>query len=151
MGLKLSTKGRYGLIAMLDLASYYLGGPVALKSIAERQKISESYLEQLFASLRKSGLVKSIRGAQGGYLIANEPGGITIGSILRALEGSMAPVDCVAEGDTVRCERENECITRFVWKRIRDGINEVVDSVTLENLVEECANYKQHGSYMYYI
>jgi Rrf2 family cysteine metabolism transcriptional repressor len=149
--LKLSTKGIYGLIAMLDLASYYSEGPVPLKRIADKQNISESYLEQLFALLRKAGLVKSVRGAQGGYLITDNPDRITVGSILRALEGSMAPVDCVAEQNPMQCKRRENCITRFVWKKIMDSINEVVDSITLQNLVEKCNNYYQQGYYMYYI
>lgn len=149
--MKLSTKGRYGVVAMLDLAVNYSDGPVSIKSIAERQGISESYLEQLFAVLRKNGLVQSLRGAQGGYMLADNPDSITVGSILRALEGSMAPVDCVLEDDPVKCERSKECITRFVWERVRDSINKVVDSVTLEDLVKECTKHNRLNSYMYYI
>lgn len=135
--MKLSTKGRYGLKAMLDLAINNSQGQISLKSIAERQDISENYLEQLFAVLRKSGLVKSIRGSQGGYILAQQPEAITVGNILRALEGSLAPVDCVVETDPAKCSRSEECVTKFIWLKIRDSVNEVVDSITLEDLTVE--------------
>lgn len=147
--MKLSTKGRYGVKAMLDLAIHNSEGQIALKNIAERQNISENYLEQLFAILRKAGLVKSIRGAQGGYILANEPENITVGSILRALEGSLAPVDCVIENDPVKCGRGDICVTKFIWEKIRDRVNEVVDSITLKDLVEDYikANNKEQYNY----
>ncbi|HPD01045.1 MAG TPA: Rrf2 family transcriptional regulator [Acetivibrio sp.] len=134
--MKLTTKGRYGVKAMLDLALQSNGEPVSLKSIAERQYISENYLEQLFAILKKSGLVKSVRGAQGGYLLVQSPENVTIGSILRSLEGSLAPVDCVLEEDPVKCDRFDSCIIKLLWEKIRDGLNSVVDSITLADLVD---------------
>ena len=130
--MKLSTKGRYGVKAMLDLAIHNSEGQIALKNIAERQEISENYLEQLFAILKKAGLVKSIRGAQGGYILANEPYKTTVGSILRALEGSLAPVECVVEVDPVKCCRADLCVTKIIWEKIRDRVNDVVDSITFE-------------------
>ncbi len=135
--MKLTTKGRYGIKAMIDLALQGSEEPVSLKSIAERQNLSENYLEQLFAVLKKSGLVKSVRGAQGGYLLAGNPADITIGSILRSLEGSLAPVDCVLEEDPVKCDKSDSCITKFVWEKIRDSVNSVVDSITLADLIAE--------------
>ncbi len=135
--MKLTTKGRYGVKAMIDLALQGSEEPVSLKSIAERQNLSENYLEQLFAVLKKSGLVKSVRGAQGGYLLAGNPADITIGSILRSLEGSLAPVDCVLEEDPVKCDKSDSCITKFVWEKIRDSVNSVVDSITLADLIAE--------------
>lgn len=138
--MKLSTKGRYGLKAMLELAMNSAGEKVSLKSIAEKQGISENYLEQLFATLRKAGLVKSIRGAQGGYFLAKPPAMITVGEILRTLEGSLAPVDCVEENLPKQCRRSDECVTRIIWEKIRDKINEVVDSITLENLMVDLHN-----------
>mgnify|MGYP000939603064 FL=1 len=134
--MKLTTKGRYGVKAMLDLALQSNGEPVSLKSIAERQYISENYLEQLFAILKKSGLVKSVRGAQGGYLLVHSPENVTIGSILRSLEGSLAPVDCVLEEDPVKCDRFDSCITKLLWEKIRDSVNSVVDSITLADLID---------------
>lgn len=133
----LSTKGRYGLKAMLDLALHNGEGPVALKSIAERQNLPENYLEQLFATLKKAGHITSVRGAQGGYLLSKDPDSITIGSILRSLEGSLAPVDCVVEDSSPKCDRFDNCVTKIVWEKIRDSVNEAVDSITLGDLVKE--------------
>ncbi len=136
--MKLSTKGRYGLKAILDLAVHGNEGHVALKSIAERQGLSENYLEQLFAALKKAKLVKSVRGSQGGYLLGNSPQKISVGDILRALEGSMAPTDCVSEGClTANCSNTDNCVTRGVWEKIRDGINNVIDNITLQELVDD--------------
>jgi len=149
--MKLSTKGRYGVKSMLDLALHNGEGPVALKSIAERQEISENYLEQLFATLRKAGHVNSIRGAQGGYVLAHKPEDITIGSILRALEGSLAPVDCVVEDEPSKCSKSDRCVTKMVWQKIRDKVNEAVDSITLADLVEEYKKSNPEEAYIYYI
>ncbi len=149
--MKLSTKGRYGVMAMLDLALHNSEGQIPLKSIAERQAISENYLEQLFALLKKAGLVKSTRGSMGGYVLSAGPGEITVGSILRALEGSLAPVDCVVEDEPARCERSDCCATKIVWEKIRDSINEVVDSITLQDLAEEYVKNNKGNEYMFYI
>jgi Rrf2 family protein len=136
--MKLSTKGRYGLKAMLDLAIHNNEGQVVLKSIAERQGLSENYLEQLFAALKKAKLVKSLRGSQGGYLLGDKAENITVGDILRALEGSLAPADCVSEDwKGPMCENSDFCVTRGVWEKIRDGINNVIDNITLQELVDD--------------
>lgn len=148
--MKLSTKGRYGVKAMIDLALHTQEGHVSLKSIAERQNLSENYLEQLFASLRKADLVKSIRGSQGGYSLSAEPENITVGHILRALEGSLAPVDCVIEEESNCCQSE-ECVTKFVWEKIRDSINSVVDSISLKDLIERHEIIKNNENLIYYI
>ena len=149
--MKLSTKGRYGIKAMLDLAVYGADGHIALKSIAERQQISGNYLEQLIAALRKAGLVKSVRGAQGGYTLAHDPREITVGQILRALEGSLAPVDCVVEDEPYECKEADKCVTRKLWAKIRDSINEVVDSISLQDLVDEYKLSQSNNSDMFYI
>ncbi|AUS96535.1 Rrf2 family transcriptional regulator [Clostridium thermosuccinogenes] len=149
--MKLSTKGRYGVKAMLDIAIHSSEGQVSLKSIAERQEISENYLEQLFATLKKSGLVKSVRGAQGGYYLAGKPEEISIGSILRALEGSLAPVDCVLEENAQSCTRADNCVTKLIWEKMRDKINEAVDSISLKDLVQEYNKLNNKDNYMYYI
>jgi len=149
--MKLSTRGRYGVKAMLDIAVHSSEGQVSLKSIAERQDISENYLEQLFASLRKNGLVKSVRGAQGGYYLASSPENITIGEILRALEGSLAPVDCVLEESPHNCSKADKCVTRLIWEKMRDKINEAVDSISLFDLVKEYKKMNKGDNYMYYI
>jgi Rrf2 family cysteine metabolism transcriptional repressor len=140
--LKLSTKGRYGLKAMYDLALNYGDEPVSLKSIAERQGISENYLEQLMANLRKAGLVRSIRGAYGGYLLSREPSKITVGDVLRALEGPIGLVDCVLEQDAVKCLKYENCITRTVWEKISDSIVKTIDSITLQDM---CNNTKNNS------
>ncbi|NLN41804.1 MAG: Rrf2 family transcriptional regulator [Clostridiales bacterium] len=136
--MKLSTRGRYGLRAMFDLAMNQSQGPIPLNEIASRQNISEAYLEQLFATIRKSGLVKSVRGAYGGYLLATSPDKISVGQILRALEGNIAPADCVRDDDDgIECISADACVTRIVWEKIRDSINQVIDSITLEDMVRE--------------
>jgi Rrf2 family protein len=136
--MKLSTKGRYGLMAMLDLATHSSEGQqVALKSIAERQELSENYLEQLFSSLKKANLVTSVRGAQGGYMLASDMHSISVGDILRALEGSLSPVECVDNDSSSNCSKYDFCVTRALWERMRDSINNVVDTTTLGYLVDE--------------
>jgi Rrf2 family transcriptional regulator, cysteine metabolism repressor len=148
--MKLSTKGRYGVKAMVDLAIHNAEGQITLKNIAERQEISENYLEQLFAILRKAGLVKSTRGAQGGYILGDNPENISVGTILRALEGSLAPVECVSE-DPVECPRNQICVTKFIWEKIRDSVNEVVDSISLKDLVEDYRKAVKKEEYDYNI
>ncbi len=149
--MKLSTKGRYGVKAMIDLAVHAQEGRVVLKEIAQRQNISEHYLEQIMSLLRKAGLVKSIRGAYGGYILANEPKNITVGKILRALEGSLAPVDCVTGDEAFECDEEMKCVAKGIWLQIWDSVNQVVDSITLEQLVEQYKDINEENINMYYI
>ena len=133
--MKLSTRSRYGIHAMYDLARCAAGEPQSIKAIAERQSIPEAYLEQLISPLRKSGLVKSVRGAQGGYLLARPPEAITVGEVMRALEGDLNLVDCLAEEDA--CERACACATRIVWRRVNDGLKQIVDSITLREIIDD--------------
>src|SRR5574344_108914 len=133
--LKISTKGRYALRLMLDLAIHSNGENVPIKAIAARQDISEKYLEQIINILNKAGFVRSVRGSNGGYRLAKAPKDYTVGMILRLTEGSLAPVSCVEEGDI--CERAGGCATHFVWEKLNDAINSVVDNITLEDLVEQ--------------
>ena len=135
--MRLSTRGHYGLKAMFDLANNYGSGPISLKTVAERQNLSDHYLEQLIAMLRKAGLVKSMRGVKGGYFLAREPSEIRVGDVIRALEGPIAPVHCVSETDPGNCNEADYCITRTVWARVRDGIARVLDSITLADLCRE--------------
>ena len=135
--MKLSTKGRYGLRAMIDLAQNGSKEAVSISSIAARQHISESYLEQLVGKLKKAGLVSSIRGAQGGYILAKEMEDISVGDILRALEGDLSPIDCPALMDEGGCEQSGSCASKYVWQRLHDGINEIVDEIKLSTLVEQ--------------
>jgi Rrf2 family protein len=130
----ISTKGRYALRVLIDMAEHQSGGYITLKEIANRQEISEKYLEQIIAILNKAGFVRSIRGAQGGYVLRKEPKEYTVGDILRLTEGSLAPVACVGDdGDT--CDREKDCVTVRVWSMLNDAINNVVDNLTLEDLI----------------
>lgn len=135
--MRLSTRGHYGLKAMFDLAQHYGSGPISLKTVAERQNLSGHYLEQLMAMLRKSGLVKSMRGAQGGYVLAREPSEIKVGDVIRALEGPIAPVYCVSEKNPGSCDEADHCITRTVWARVRDGLAQVLDSISLADMCRE--------------
>ena len=133
--MKISTKGRYAVRVMLDLALNNTGECIKVKDIAARQGISEKYLEQIIAVLNKAGYVKSVRGAQGGYRIAKKPEDYTVGMILRLTEGSMATVSCLEEG-APECERCDTCETLEVWKDLYAAINGVIDNVTIADLVE---------------
>jgi len=133
---KLSTKGRYGLRAMIEMAQSTVPGPITTHNIAQRQNIPERYLEQLMVPLRRAGLVKSVRGFQGGYMLIKNPQDITAGDIIRALEGPVAPVECVSEVNPEACERSDNCLTRGLWLKMRDSIAEVLDSYTLADLAQ---------------
>lgn len=150
--MKISTRGEYGVRAMFDLALHYGQGPIPLKMIAERQEISEPYLEQLMGALRKAGLVSSVRGAQGGYLLANPPHKTTIGDIIRTLEGPIAPMECVEPGEESTCNQYKLCATRVLWTKLRNSMEEVLDNTTLEMLCHEAMRLKaQDDSFMYHI
>lgn len=147
--MKISTKGRYGLRAMVDLAINAGNGHVALSAVADRQGISMNYLEQVFAALRKAGLVKSVKGAQGGYILAQKPDNIKVGDILRVLEGSLSVID---ESDTDHAENPIQyCLKQYVWDKIDETINNIVDSITLEDLVDEYKLLNGVEELMYYI
>lgn len=133
--MKISTKGRYALRLMLDLALYNTNDPIALKDIAKRQSISEKYLEQIISVLNKAGYVRSIRGAQGGYVLAREPKDYTVGMILRLTEGDLTPVACVGSSPT-ECERKGNCVTVRVWEKLYEAISGVVDNITLADLAD---------------
>ncbi len=141
--MKISTKGRYALRLMLDLAMHASGDPIRLKDVARRQDISEKYLEQIISVLNKAGYVRSIRGPQGGYVLQKNPEEYTVGMILRLTEGSLCPVECVEEKGKF-CAREKDCTTRILWQKLNDAINGVVDTVTLEDLVNWSAQQADH-------
>ena len=144
--MKISTKGRYGLRAIIDLALNSHGEHVSLVNIAERQDISKNYLEQVFSTLRKAGIVKSVKGAQGGYVLAKGLSEITAGQVLRALEGSLSVVNSSSENEINKIEK---CIKKNVWNKIDESVNTVVDNTTLEDLINE---YKKDSDViMYYI
>lgn len=139
--MKISTKGRYGLTIMIELAKNYGAGPVSLKSIAQTHDLSEHYLEQLISPLRNAGLVKSIRGAYGGYILAKEPSKITAGDCIRVLEGPILVVEGIEDEEPAK---------RELWIRIRDAIRGVIDSTTLEDLAKHEGDGETEA-YMFYI
>lgn len=139
--MKISTKGRYGLTIMIELAKKHGEGPISLKTIAHTNDLSEHYLEQLIAPLRNAGLVRSIRGAYGGYILGDEPSKISAGDIIRVLEGPISPVEGIEDEEPAK---------RELWIRIRDAVKEVLDNTTLEDL----ASHSEDGdkdAYMFYI
>ena len=133
--MKISTRGRYALRMMLDLAVNNNGEPIRLKDISKRQGISDKYLEQIISILNKAGFVRSIRGPQGGYMLNREPKEYTVRMILRLTEGSLAPVACL-DYEPNDCERRNECVTLILWEKLNDAIKSVVDNIALQDLVQ---------------
>lgn len=133
--MKLSTKGRYGARAIIDIALHCHEGPVLLRDIAKRQSISRKYLGHILTSLKVAGLVKSIRGAHGGYTLAKSPADIKLARVIRVLEGSTSPVECVDDFNS--CPRKSICVTRDVWDRIKKATDDVLESVSVQDLVEE--------------
>ncbi len=135
--MRLSAKVEYGVRAMAVLAYHYQANPLSLRKIAEQEDISLSFLEQIFPDLKRSGLVYSIRGPRGGYMLSLPPAQIRVGDIVRAVEGPITPVNCLAENSSMSCcHRQNGCLTRQVWAKLRDKINDVLDEVTLDELVD---------------
>lgn len=139
--MKISTKGRYALRLMLDIALNDAKTPVRIKDIAERQQISDKYLEQIVSSLNKAGFVKSLRGPQGGYRLTKKPEEYTVGMILRLIEGSLAPVACL-DDDINNCTRADRCPTLILWEKLYDAISEVVDNITLADLISWQKKYE---------
>jgi len=146
--LKISTKGRYGVAAMMELALRYNEGLIPLKSISENQNISDKYLEQIFIKLKKAGVIISSRGVEGGYTLKDSPDKIRVGDIIRPLEGSMDPVGCL-DSDKA-CSRRKECVMKSVWGKIKDSIENVIDDITLEDLIKEYSKQKE-SNIMYHI
>mgnify|MGYP000080024570 CR=1 FL=1 len=135
--MKISTKGRYALRLMLDLAQYSNEQEyVSIKKVSKRQDISEKYLEQIVAQLSRAGYVRSTRGAQGGYCLTKEPDQYTVGMILRLIEGNLSSVSCL-EDNPNKCRRCNNCVTLEVWQQINDAVNDIIDHVTLQDLLEK--------------
>ena len=132
----ISTKGRYGLRSIADLVINAHDSPVPLRTIAERQGISESYLEQVFALLRKAGLVKAIRGSYGGYVLTRPAQQITVGEVLQALEGPLTLANCATEG-TLECDKMDSCLTMSFWKELSAKMDEVLSTTTLQDLVKK--------------
>ena len=139
--MKLSTKGRYGVMAMFQLSTNYGGDPVSLKTISRNTGISEAYLEQLFATLRKNGLIESARGASGGYRLAQEPDSISVGDIINVLEGAPVFAECVTDGAS-SCDISDRCVLFSVWQRIYDSMRTVMDGISLQDMLEDSGNLR---------
>ena len=133
--MKISTKGRYALRMLIDLAEHEGDGFIALKDIAERQNISKKYLEQIVPILSRSGILRTNRGSQGGYALAKEPEHVTVGEILRLTEGSLSPVVCL-DGDPAQCPRSADCPTLPVWQGLNRVVNEYLDGITLRSILD---------------
>ena len=133
--MKISTKGRYALRMLLDLALHSSDGFIALKDVAERQDISKKYLEQIVPLLNKSGLLKTNRGYQGGYMLIKDPKEYTVGEILRITEGSLAPVACL-DHDSNDCPRAASCMTLYIWEGLYKTVTEYLDSITLQDILD---------------
>jgi Rrf2 family cysteine metabolism transcriptional repressor len=139
--MRISTRGRYALRAMIDLAQHDSQGPVARQDIADRQEISADYLAQLFMSLQAAGLVEGVKGPGGGYRLARDPAQIRAGDVFRAVEGPVAVVHCTmpCQDEGPACTRVDRCVTHPLWNRVSDAVTEVLDSVTLKTLADEAA------------
>jgi len=143
--MKLSSRSRYGLRAILDLALEYGGGPLQIKVIAERENISNKYLEQLMTILKTAGLVRSLRGPRGGYLLVKPPNEVKLSEVFTVLEGPLITVECLQHPDF--CPRCAECITRQVWAKIQDAMLGVLESITLQDLVDKAKGIDKSDSY----
>lgn len=143
--MKLSTRSRYGMRAILELALEHGNAPLQIKSIADRQDISNKYLEQLMAILKASGLIRSVRGPKGGYLLAKSPNEIKLSHVFTSLEGKLATVECIEHPEY--CPRCTECVTRQVWAKIQNAILEVLESMTLQDLVDKARRGEKFSTY----
>ena len=135
--MRVSAKELYGLRAMSEFADHFGRGPLSLARVAERQGISQAYLEQIAIDLRRAGLLRSKRGARGGYYLAHTPEATTIGDVIRALEGSILPIQCVADQKGLPCSMEEGCTARGIWEQVRDRLVETLDTITLAELTHE--------------
>ncbi len=135
--MKLSTKGKYGVRAVFEIARHYGKGPISIKEIVERQGISISYLEQILYRLGKAGLIDSVRGPAGGYLLARKPSDLTIGDIIRTLEGPIALSHCLEPGEAGECYQAEDCVARMVWTKVGAKIEEALDSITFNDLLHQ--------------
>ncbi|HWR22143.1 MAG TPA: Rrf2 family transcriptional regulator [Feifaniaceae bacterium] len=135
--MKLSTRGRYGIKAMVDLAVEYGSGPVSATTLSNLQGVSLAYLEQLIASLKKARLIESVRGVQGGYTLARRPEEITVNEVLKALEGSTTVVDCVSRQQTLSCEHACTCSARPLWLKLQSRIDAVLDETTIKDMADD--------------
>ena len=144
--MRISTRGRYALRAMVDLALHADAGPVLRQDIARRQEISADYVAQLFRRLRAVGLVEGVKGPGGGYRLARDAATISAGDVVRAVEGPLAVVRCVVPGSEPSCDRVDHCVTHLLWKRLSETMGEFLDSVTLRDLCDEAFQLLGEGN-----
>ena len=144
--MRLSTRGRYALRAMVDIAMQGQGEPVSRRELAERQEISPPYVAQLFRKLVASGLAQGVKGPGGGYALARPPGAIRAGDVVRAVEGPIELVQCIVPGSGQPCKRVDDCVTRLLWRRMSNAVGEILDSVTLDDLCEEARSLGKEGA-----
>ncbi len=143
--MKLSTRGKYGVRALFEIARNFGRGPLSIKEIVERQRISLSYLEQILHKLGKAGIIESVRGPHGGYVLARKPADLTIGDVVRALEGPIALSHCLEPGDA-GCYQADDCVARMVWARVGEKIEDALDSITFEHLLRQAPQKERdHG------
>lgn len=135
--MKLSTKGKYGVRALFEIARHYGKGPLTIKEIAERQRISLSYLEQILHRLGKAGIIESVRGPHGGYELSRRPADLTIGDVVRALEGPIALSHCLDPGASGSCYQADDCVARMVWAQVGEKIEAALDSITFDHLLRQ--------------
>jgi Rrf2 family cysteine metabolism transcriptional repressor len=134
--MKLSTKGKYGVRAVFEIARHFGKGPITIKEISERQGISFSYLEQILHKLGKAGLIESVRGPSGGYLLGRKPQELTIGDIVRVLEGPIALSHCLEPGESGDCYQADDCVARMVWAKVGEKIEKALDSISFQDLLQ---------------
>lgn len=146
--MKVSTKGDYGVRALVELAHHFGEGPVQSAEIAARQEVPEPYLDQLLTSLRRAGFIRSVRGPQGGHALIREPGDVKLSEVMVALEGSLAPIACVDDPDA--CTKSGGCVQREVWAQVRDATQKILDEVSIGDLAEKERQYNRNGG-RYYI
>ena len=132
----ISTKGRYGLRLVLDLAAHKEDGYISLKSVAERQNVSKKYLEQIVPVYTAAGILRTVRGPQGGYMLADDPRSYTVGDVLRLTEGELTPVPCAGQ-DPVECDRCESCMTFFIWKGLNQVISDYLDGMTIQDVLDQ--------------
>lgn len=146
--MKVSTKGDYGVRALVELAHHYGQGPVQSAEIASRQQVPETYLDQLLTTLRRAGFIRSVRGPQGGHALIRDPKEVRLSEVMTALEGSLAPIACVDDPDA--CTRTGGCVQREVWEQVRDATLQILESVSIGDLAEKERQYSHNGG-RYYI
>ena len=146
--MKVSTKGDYGVRALVELAHHYGEGPVQSATIASRQEVPEPYLDQLLTTLRRAGFIRSVRGPQGGHALIREPGDVKLSEVMVALEGSLAPIACVDDPES--CTKSGGCVQRGVWEQVRDATQAILENVTIGDLAEREREHNRNGG-RYYI